>query len=92
MFAPINLCRDDSLITFLLEQWLVCRLLNEVSEGNKSSSDELFMTTDTVTRTRISPKLLKSFLLTLQTFLNKTYMTYSLFLYILFHCKPNILI
>lgn len=43
MFASGNLCRDNPLITPLSQQWLR-RLPNEVSEGNKSSSDEVFVT------------------------------------------------
>lgn len=57
MFAFWNLCHDYSLITSLSQQWLVCRRLNEVREGNNSSSDEVFLTA-TVTCRRMSVKIL----------------------------------
>lgn len=61
MFASGNLCCDESLITCLSQQWLVCRLLNEVREGNKSSSDGVFVTITRVCCRTMSLQLLKSF-------------------------------
>lgn len=44
---PLEICcHDDSLIASLSQQCLISRLLNEVSAGNRSSSDELFYDND----------------------------------------------
>lgn len=52
MFGLQKPLRDDSLITSLSQQQLISRILNEVSEVKKSSSDELFMTV-TMTMARL---------------------------------------